>query len=482
MFGGCSARNFMIYQRATTGSFDRWAQQVGDESYTMDNLMPFFEKSMNFTPPDQSKRAANATPSWDESRLGTGDGPLSLTFPNWAYAFGSWATKAFTQMGISLLPQGFNNGEIIGQAYGMFTLNPATMERESSETSFLQSTLGNPNYYLYPLTMAKKIVFDDSLTAKGVIVESFDTQFTLSARREIILSAGVIGSPQLLQVSGVGPAEILEPLGIPVVADRPGVGQGMEDHIVFGISNGVNVVTSSQLGDPAFFVEQRRLFNEEASGLLTNPGADVIAFEKLPNNTRGAFSNSTRAAMAQLPRDWPEVEYIGFSSFLGDANVLADPGDGTSYATLSVVLVAPQSRGSVNITSADASVAPAINPAYLTARADEEVAVGGFKRAREFWAASSLDDVKVGSEAYPGSEVVSDAQILSAIRGSLQTLYHGSCTCAMGGADDPRAVIDSEARVYGVQGLRVVDASSFPSLPPGHPQSVICEYSRHDIH
>jgi choline dehydrogenase len=234
-------------------------------------------------------------------------------------------------------------------------------------------------------------------------------------------------------------------------------------------------VTASSLGAPAFVAEQQRLFQQEAAGLLTNPGADILAWEKLPKNSRSAISNSSLQALATLPADWPEVEYISFSSYLGDAEFLSDPADGKAYATLSVILVAPQSRGSVNITSSDATVAPAINPAYLADRTDQEVALAGFKRAREFWASTSLSSLRVGGEAYPGPQYKTDAQIADAIRQSIQTIYHGSCTCAMGKASDPKAVVDSRARVYGVKGLRVVDASAFPLLPPGHPQSVVCK-------
>ncbi|KAJ4413891.1 hypothetical protein N0V82_008246 [Gnomoniopsis sp. IMI 355080] len=481
MLGGSSARNFMIYQRGTAGSYQKWADTVGDESYSFEKLLPFFEKSLNFTPPRNDLRLQNATPEYDISVLGDGHGgigSLGVSYPNWAYAFATWATKAFAQMGMPVR-DGFNSGGLIGNAYATFTIDGKTMTRSSSETAYLRNSISNPNYFVYPLTMAKRLLFDGSKTATGVYVDTAGADYTISARKEVIMAAGAIGSPQLLQLSGVGPADLLNSLNIEVVADLPGVGHNMQDHVVFGISRGVNVVTASSFDSEAFTYEQERLYQEEASGMMTSPAADVLGWEKLPNNTRSGLSNSTRSILAtQYPADWPELEYIAFSSWYGNASILTadDPDNGIAYSTMGVALVAPRSRGSVTITSPDAAVAPAIDPRFLTDRADIEVAIGGFKRAREFWQQSSLDGLLVGDEAFPGPGVQTDAEIEADIRKNFNTVYHASCTCAMGRADDPQAVVDTQGRVYGVQGLRVVDASAFPLLPPGHPQSTVCKY------
>lgn len=142
---------------------------------------------------------------------------------------------------------------------------------------------------------------------------------------------------------------------------------------------------------------------------------------------------------------------------------------------MAVALCTPRSRGAVTITSPDTSVHPDINPNWLTDPADMAVMVAGVKRSREFWATDVMQEFATGGEAYPGSNVTTDAQIEDSIRNSFNTVYHGSCTCAMGKPNDTMAVLDSKARVYGVQGLRVVDASSFPLLPPGHPMATVCK-------
>ncbi|ORY69602.1 glucose-methanol-choline oxidoreductase [Pseudomassariella vexata] len=474
ILGGSSGRNYMIYHRGTVGSYQMWADAVGDDSYTFDSFLPYLEKSVNFTPPNNNLRLANATPEYDVSTLGQ-KGPLSLTFPNFAFTFATWATKALEQIGIPVR-SGFQSGALLGQSYTMFTINAETMIRDSSETAFLRSSLDDPNYTIYHLSLAKKIIFDGDNTATGVLVDTQGAQYSLSARKEVILSAGVIGSPQLLQASGVGPADVLNRFSIPIVADRPGVGQNMQDHIVYGITRRVNTQTASSFQDSAVLAEQTDLFLNEAAGMLTNPLTDVLAWEKIPPNLRREMSNRTQGILAsEWPADWPEVEYVALSSYLGDGNSpsTADPHDGTNYATLTIVPVAPRSRGSVTILSADVTDPPAIDPAFLTDRVDVEVAIAAFKRAREFWSSDVLEDVVVqdAEEAYPGPQVATDAQIEESIRRSFQTIFHGSCTCAMGNSSDSNAVVDAQARVYGVQNLRVVDAAAFPLLPPGHPQS-----------
>jgi choline dehydrogenase len=163
--------------------------------------------------------------------------------------------------------------------------------------------------------------------------------------------------------------------------------------------------------------------------------------------------------------------FIGNLSNLGTIQ----PTDGYMYASLLTALVAPVSRGSVTISSADTAVAPIIDPGLLTSPVDQDVALAAFKRARDFFATKAVQPVLIGGEYYPGPSVATDAQILQWIRNNLMTVWHASCTCAMGNSSNPLAVVDNHARVIGVSNLRVVDASAFPILPPGHPQSTVCK-------
>ncbi|KAI2782984.1 putative GMC oxidoreductase [Daldinia loculata] len=471
--GGCSSRNYMVYQRGTKSSYSMWADQVGDDSYQWDNFLPYFQKSVKFTAPNMELRSSNSTPEYDINAFSTSDGPLSVTFANYAQAFGTWAQKGLEQIGISVIP-GFQSGSLLGQSYSMFTINPETGVRDSSETSFLQKALNYPEYTVYQSAMAKKIVFDGT-KATGVLVDTEGFEYTISARKEVILSAGVFGSPQLLQASGVGPEDLLKELGIPVVANRPGVGENMQDHIYFGVTHAVNAPTISSLSNPAFAAAAAAEFNERGGGMYSNPTTDTFGWEKVPEPLRSEISNGSLGVLNSYPEDWPELEYVSLGAYIGDQEDSrhGSPNDGRNYGSMVVVLITPQSRGTVKITSPDTSVQPEINPNFLVNRADQEVVIAGFKRAREFWNTDAMSNFSIADETYPGLDVKTDDQILEAIKKSYNTIYHGSCTCAMGPKDNEMSVVDNTAKVIGVQNLRVVDASAFPLLPPGHPMATI---------
>ena len=159
------------------------------------------------------------------------------------------------------------------------------------------------------------------------------------------------------------------------------------------------------------------------------------------------------------------------------SNLLVDqPKDGYQYASILGVLITPMSRGNVTLKSADTADLPVINPNWLDDEADQEVAIAMFKRIRQAFQSEAMQPVVIGEEYYPGPQVHSDDQVLEFIKNNMMTLWHPGCTCKMGTSDDDMAVVDSHARVYGVDALRVVDASIFPFLPPGHPQSTICRF------
>ena len=271
--GGSTARNYMAYTRGTVDSYQKWADDVGDQSYTYDNIQQYFKKSLNFTPPDIVKRGANATPEYDLSTLAQG-GPLDITYSNYAQAIATWFQKGMQAIGI--LPQnGFTSGHLNGSSWVLATINHTTGFRESSETGFLTPALGRPNLKVYNGTLAKKILFRGN-QATGVQVESEAKIFTISAGREVVVSCGTFQSPQLLMVSGVGPAATLQRHGIPVIADRPGVGQNMWDHVLFGPSYRVNVQTASALAFGNNLELANEEFIEQQDGLLASPGGDFL--------------------------------------------------------------------------------------------------------------------------------------------------------------------------------------------------------------
>lgn len=237
----------MIYQRGTVGSYQRWADNVGDQSYTFENLLPYFKKSMQFTPPNLTKRAPNATAQYNPNSYSPTGGPGKVSYANYAQTFSSYMEGGLNSIG---LPKqvGFEDGVLAGTAYcelgtrelasclgrvlmiitGASTIDPVNENRASSQETFLAAAMaeGRTNLQVYQLTMAKKILFDSNKKATGVQVAAAGAlPFVLSASKEVIVSAGAFQSPQLLMVSGIGPTDQLGALGIPVIHANPNVGQ-----------------------------------------------------------------------------------------------------------------------------------------------------------------------------------------------------------------------------------------------------------------
>ncbi|KAM0800964.1 putative GMC oxidoreductase, partial [Usnea florida] len=472
--GGSSARNYMVYHRPTTESLAQWATEVGDSAYTFSNLLPFYKSGIHYTPANLTLYT-NSTVLQDPSAFAGSSGPLQVSYDNFVDPFDTWAQKALEASGMPAI-NGFNGGQMLGSAYTTFTIDPTNAQRSSSESSFLQAALKTSTLQVYKQTLAQQILFNVDKTATGVSVSTSGINYTLSAKKEVILSAGAFQSPQLLMVSGIGPSAMLQSLDIPVVKDLPGVGQNLWDQPWFASSFRVNVPTASSLqSDPAVYAAAVQAYIIEATGPLSISSGGVFGWEKLPNATRATLSPSTLSALSTFPADWPELEWLPASAFLGNQedHQTADPQDGYNYASLGTALITPLSRGNVSINSTSMADPPLINPNWLTDPADIEVAIAALKRQRQMWSVLATYNLTIGDEAYPGLDVQTDAQILDWIRSAVTPIWHAASTCKMGKSNDSMAVIDSQARVFGVRGLRVVDASSFPFLPPGHPQSTV---------
>ncbi|KAE8354563.1 hypothetical protein BDV28DRAFT_147020 [Aspergillus coremiiformis] len=472
--GGSSAMNFMIYQRPTRESMDKWATAVNDSSYTFDQMLPYFKKSVHFTPPNTELRPPNATAGFDATAYDSQGGPLEVSYSNYALPFSSWVKRGMGAIGIHEI-QDFNLGSLMGAQYCASTISPKDELRSSSESSFLAS-IPAPSLTTYSRTLAKKIIFDQSNKATGVqVMGPTNDTFTLRAKKEVIISAGTFQSPQLLMVSGIGPKEVLEQHDIDVLADRPGVGQNMWDHPVFAPSYRVTVEPVTKIFTSLSTMADSLLnFAVSKTGPLTSSGADYLAWEKIPESLRSQFTPQTQKDLASFPSDWPEAEYIPGAGYVGSANLLnSQPDDGYERASILGIVITPTSRGNVTLKSADTSDLPIINPNWLDTQSDQEVAVAIFKRIRQAFQSDAMAPAVIGDEVNPGPHVQTDAQIMEYIKNSVMTLWHAVGTCKMGTSDDPMAVVDNEARVYGVEGVRVVDASAFPFLPPGHPQSTV---------
>jgi choline dehydrogenase len=253
-----------------------------------------------------------------------------------------------------------------------------------------------------------------------------------------------------------------------VVSELNGVGQNMHDSC--NIGGPVFRVDFPSFTSLATSPEASIQFLTNASGPLTNPGGDFWAWEKLPQKFRTDFTNETASEFAKWPADWPELEFVISSS---RGTLLPMQQTQYSYGTIGTILVAPTSRGNMTITSANIDDPPVISPNWLLSEADQQMAVAAYKRARDIVQNLSA---RVGDEVLPGVNITSDKDILAYIKDKgLGAVHHGSSTCKMGRDNDTMAVVDSKARVKGVQRLRVIDSSSFPFTPPGHTQGTTCE-------
>ncbi|KAK7748111.1 hypothetical protein SLS53_001363 [Cytospora paraplurivora] len=412
---------------------------------------------MNFTTANIALRLANATTLEAQGTAAVG-GPLDVSYSSWAQSFSTWAARAMNAVGITTT-DAFINGHLNGSSWLTSTLNPRNGHRESAATAYLEPAVSRPSLHIFDNTLGERILFDEEKVARGLKVTTENRTYTLAARRKVIVSGGAFQSPHLLLVSGVGPAGLLREHGIEVVADRPGVGQNLQDHVFFGITYRVNVATASalQYGDAEAVAVAE--FNADGTGPLASPGGDFAGYEKLPQSLRASFAPATLAELDRLPADWPEMQYRTLPTYVGDFETAStgSPQDGYMYATLLATLIAPSSRGNISILSPHMADQPLINPNWMTTQGDINLVIGGFKRLRQILTSPAITNVTIGPEYYPGSRVQTDEQIHRQIQDSFNTMYHAASSCKMGKRSDPYAVVDSHARVYGVRNYMLAE-------------------------
>ncbi|TAQ87000.1 hypothetical protein B7494_g4677 [Chlorociboria aeruginascens] len=471
-FGGGSALNLMGYQRGTPGSFDMWSELVGSKLWTWDKVWPFYQASPNFSTPNPKYIDPKIHPiTWNASAFNNSlNGPLHISYGNNQQPYGPYIAEGFKNMGLKAITD-LNSGELIGYAPMTSAVNPEAATRDSSESSFLQLAMRETNLQIYQTTVAKEIIFDENKKAIGVKVEAqggVKTIYTLNATKEVIISAGAFRSPQLLIVSGIGPQEILSEFNIPPISVLPGVGQNIQDQAWLGFNYGVNSTTKTQIlaGNPAYVIPAVNEYINNQSGPLAGIGAaEYTGWEKLPAANRANLSAAAIAHLDTYPADWPDIEYQEIAFAATPAN-LSDTG---MYMTFASCILVPKARGNLTIKSTDMDDYPVISPNWLDDPVDQEIAVQGFKRNREWARGTGI----LIDEFDPPASVETDEEILAWVRAETTFIYHASCGCSMGTDDNPLAVLDYEAKVRGVTGLRVVDTSAFPVLVPGHPMSTV---------
>jgi choline dehydrogenase len=458
VIGGSSSINAMIHMRGQASDYDLWAQATGDERWLWGGAdgpgqtLDIYKELEDYFGGADDWHGAGGEIRVDRPRV------------RWKI-LDAWQAAA-AEVGIAPIDE-FNRGDNAGSAY--FHVNQRRGRRWSMADAFLHPVAHRPNLTVYTRTQAVRLLIDDEVgedqrrgawtTARrrvaGLRILKDGKLIDVEARREVILSAGAIGSPHLMQVSGLGPAGLLTGHQVPVAVDLPGVGENLQDHLqlrtVYRVRGAATVNTL-----------YRNWITRAGMGLqyLVSRSGPMT----MPPSTLGAFAKSD-PALASADLEW-HVQPLSLPKF-------GEPLHKFGAITPSVCNLRPTSRGHVRMADADPLAAPKISCNYLSTDADRLAAVRGLRMTRQIMAAPAL--ARYGpQELLPGPQLVSDEQLQSAAGELGTTIFHPVGTCAMGAFDAhgrPRSaatVLDTDCRVYRVAGLRVVDASAMPTITSGN--------------
>ena len=433
VLGGSSSINGLLYVRGQHEDYDRWRQH-GNAGWGFADVLPYFKKAEN------QQRGAD--------EFHGADGPLPVSDLGHPDALSAAFIKAAAETGIPENPD-FNGASQEGA--GFFQTTTRNGRRASTAVAYLRPAKGRHNLHVETSALAQRIRFEGRRAA-AVEYKQAGTLRTARARKEILVSSGAYNSPQLLQLSGVGPAELLRQHGIDVVLDATGVGHDLQDHLQVRM-----VMKCSQP------ITLNDIVNNPVRRMLA--GARYAAFRTGPltiaAGTSGAFfKTSPRLATPDI-----QIHFLPFST-----DKMGEKLHAFSGFSASVCQLRPESRGSLRIRSADPAVPPEIRINYLATETDRTANVQGLKILRQILQAPALRRY-VTEEVEPGAKVVTDEELLSYCRQRGSTIYHPTSTCRMG--NDPMAVVDQRLRVRGIEGLRVVDGSVMPDLVSGNTNAAI---------
>jgi len=446
VLGGCSSINGMIYMRGQARDYGHWADVTGDDTWRWDNVLPAFRRHESHWRLDVP---GNADEAFQRLHGSTGEWRVEKQRLRWdildAFA------QAAQQAGIPAT-EDFNGGN--NEGVGYFEVNQKDGWRWNSAKAFLRPTCyGRPNFEMWTAAHAARLLLeaqaDGSQRCTGVQVWTGGEMVTAHADKEVIVSAGAVNSPQLLQLSGIGPGALLQQHGITVVRDMPGVGANLQDHLqiravykVQGVPT-LNTLAGSWLGKARIALEYA----------LRRTGPMSMAPSQL-----GAFTRS------DPEREHPNIEYHVQPLSL---DAFGEPLHAFPAFTASVCNLNPTSRGSIQIQSARFQDAPAIAPNYLSTAEDRKVAADSLRITRHICAQPALAPYRP-EEYKPGPQYHSDEELARLAGDIATTIFHPVGTTRMGQDNDPHAVLDSRLRVRGIAGLRVVDSGAMPTITSGN--------------
>ena len=435
VIGGCSSINGMIYTRGQREDYDDWAALPGCEGWSYDELLPYFKRPEHFDVESGNPYHGN-------------DGELNVTNVAMKYPISEAYMDAAESIGIRRLDD--INGETQrGIGYMQVTMKGG--RRWSSADAFLGAEVRKRRNLTIILKATARRVLLEGKRAVGIEYEdSKGRAHQVHAKREVVLSAGAYNSPPLLEISGIGRRDALEAIGLDVLHELEGVGENLQDHLQLWVQHGVK--TKATLSEDGKF--PRVVFNVfrylvTRTGPLAFPAANV-----------GAFISSKTGG--------PPIFQLHFTPGSGgmdeDGKMVATKESGVNST---VCVIRPTSRGSVHARSTNPTHAPKIVHNYLSTERDRELSIEGFKLQRRIYDAAPFKE-QATQELVPGASVQTDEEILEFWRTDSMSTYHPVGTAKMGPADDPEAVVDSDLRVHGIEGLRIVDASIFPLIPSGN--------------
>jgi len=428
VLGGSSAINGLVYVRGQSHDYDHW-RQLGNAGWGYDDVLPYFKRA------EDNERGADAY-------HGSG-GPLKVSdIPDRREICEAFIAAA-EQSGI---PRNADYNGASQEGVGYFQTTSRNGRRCSAAVAYLRPIRGRRNLRIETHALTTRLLVADGRVA-GVAYEQGGAPRQAHARAEVILAGGAINSPQLLQLSGIGPAGPLRALGIDLVHDLPGVGANLQDHFQVRVVHELNrpMSLNDDVNNPLRKLKVGLQYLLRRSGPLTISAGQVTLFTR------------TRAEL-----ETPDIQFhfIPFSA-AGHGQTLHD----FSGVTMSVCQLRPESRGSVTLRSADAHEAPAIQPNFLDTQTDRQTIIDGLKVARRIAAAPAYAR-HVRHEHIPGPDVASDDELLAFARETGTTVFHPAGTCRMG--NDDRAVVDERLRLRGLRGLRIADCSIMPTLVSGN--------------
>lgn len=445
--GGCSSINGMIYMRGQARDYDHWADVAGDDAWRWENCLPDFIKHEDHYRLDDG---GDADAKHRDFHGHGGEWRIEKQRLKWQ-VLDDFA-EAAVQAGIPRT-EDFNRGSNEGVAY--FEVNQRSGWRWNTAKAFLRPALKRDNLTLWHSTQVNRLLFEkrgEALRCTGVEVERDGQVQRAMVSGEVVLCAGAIGTPHLLQLSGVGSRELLNEQGVELVHELPGVGENLQDHLqirsIYKITNGktLNAVASTLLGKAGIGLEY----------LLKRSGPMSMAPSQL-----GAFTRSSKE------QTYPNIQYhvqpLSLEAF-------GQPLHPYPAITASVCNLNPTSRGTVRLKSNDPRQAPAISPNYLSTPEDRKVAADSLRVTRRI-AEQTAFAKYAPEEVKPGVEYQTDDE-LTRLAGDIgTTIFHPVGTAKMGREDDAMAVVDSRLRVHGISGLRVADASIMPTITSGNTNS-----------